>query len=307
MVEEKKESEIILRDERGANIIEVNPEGISRNLVAMITKTDIMTLEDKKFFLDNTERWQMVQKNCHIWRTDVEKKSIIKEYFTTHQQFHQAILENKVFIDETVRLAKDAEIQKLDAEELYVDIENLKETISGLNIDRQQYLEEDKEYKNITYDIRKKDIELRKKTVELQEKAYQIQQSAIAMGYRMSENRSWKVFQDEMLEDMKSQGYTEEQIWDKNFGQKEGYFFLFLTKYAGVKQSKDTGEIFNLTHLAKFTVDEAIEDNTFEDYLKRCNSIQLQSLVELGYIGVKEENGSFQVLIPEQYRKKPQE
>ena len=130
-----KRQEIILMDERGNNIIEVNPDNIARNLVSLTTRTDIMTPEDKKFFIDNTERWGMVQQNCHIWRTSTEKRSILSELPTTHLKFHQAILENKVFVDETVRLAKDAEIQKLDAEELYVDIGLTKEQCAKKNID----------------------------------------------------------------------------------------------------------------------------------------------------------------------------
>ena len=299
-----KRQEIILMDERGNNIIEVNPDNIARNLVSLTTRTDIMTPEDKKFFIDNTERWGMVQQNCHIWRTSTEKRSILSELPTTHLKFHQAILENKVFVDETVRLAKDAEIQKLDAEELYVDIENIKEEISEFTKQREDYEEDSSEYKQLSYRIRKKDIELRKKTVELQEKAYQIQQSAIAMKYRVDELKDWKQFEDEMIEQMKSEGFTDEEIWDKNSAQLLGYFYLFLTKFNAVKSSTDSGEVHNLTYLARFAVDEIIKIGSFEDAVIRCDRTQIQSLVELGYIGVKEENGKLSIMIPEQYKKK---
>lgn len=294
--------ELILNDERGHNIIEVNPDNIAQNLVTVVTKTNIMTPEDKKFFIENTERWGMVQQNCHIWRTNTEKKSILSELPTTHLKFHQALLENKVFIDETVRLAKEAEIQKLDAEELYVDIENLKSEISELENEKAGYQEEDIKYKKISYEIRKKDIELRKKTVELQEKAYQIQQSAIAMKYRVDELKDWKTFEDEMINEMKSQGLSEEEIWDKNSAQLQGYFYLFLTKYNSVKSSTDSGEVHNLTYLAKFAVEEVIKAGEFRSSLARCDRTQLQSLMELGYIGIKEENGKLNILIPEQYK-----
>ena len=301
---EDKRQEVILRDERGNNIIEVNPDNIAKNLVAMTNRADIMTPEDKKFFIENTERWSMVQQNCHIWRTSTEKRSILSELPTTHLKFHQAILENKVFVDETVRLAKDAEIQKLDAEELYVDIENLKEEIADLTEQRSEYEEDSSEYKQFSYRIRKKDIEIRKKTVELQEKAYQIQQSAIAMGYRMAENRAWKQFEDEMIDEMRADGLSDEEIWDKNSAQLLGYFYLFLTKFNAVKSSTDSGEVHNLTYLARFAVDEIIKIGSFEDAVIRCDRTQIQSLVELGYIGVKEENGKLSIMIPEQYKKK---
>ena len=301
---EDKRQEVILRDERGNNIIEVNPDNIAKNLVAMTTRADIMTPEDKKFFIENTERWGMVQQNCHIWRTNTEKRSILSELPTTHLKFHQAILENKVFVDETVRLAKDAEIQKLDAEELYVDIENLKEEITDLEEQRNQYEEDSSEHKQISYRIRKKDIEIRKKTVELQEKAYQIQQSAIAMKYRVDELKDWKQFEDEMIEQMKSEGITDEEIWNKNSAQAMGYFYLFLTKFNAVKSSTDSGEVHNLTYLARFSVEEAIRSGNFENWVVRCDRTQIQSLVDLGYIGVKEENGKVQIIIPEQFRTK---
>lgn len=280
----EKKPEIILRDERGNNIIEVNPDNIATNMVNIATKTDIMTPEDKKFFIDNTERWSLVQQNCHIWRTNIEKKSILSELPTTHLRFHQAILENKVFVDETVRLAKEAEIQKLDAEELYVDIENLKREIEELEENKDASNEKASEYQ-----IKKKSIELRKKTVELQEKAYQIQQSAVAMKYRVDELKDWKTFEDSMIQEMVTAGYSEEQIWDKNFGQLEGYFFHFLTKYQGVFGSKDGGEIHNLTYLARFSVEEAVKNGVFREYLGRCNQVQLHSLQHLGYIQVETE------------------
>ena len=299
---EDDKKEMILRDERGNNIIEVNPDNIAHNLVAMTTKTNIMTTEDKKFFLDNTDRWQMVQQNCHTWRTKTEKRSILSEMPTTHLQFHQAILENKVFVDETVRLAKDAEILKLDTEDLYVDIENLKDKISDLEEERLSHAEDSKEYKNISYQIRKADIEIRKKTVEMQEKAYQIQQSAIAMKYRVDELKDWKAFEDEMIEKMKSEGLSEEDIWNKDSAQKEGYFYLFLTKFSAVQSSTDSGEVHNLTYLAKFAVSEAIKDKVFKQYAKRCNLVQLKSLEQLGVIKINADQAgnivSIDTLVP---------
>lgn len=285
---EDKKTEIVLQDERGTNLFSTNPDDIHHNIVAIATKTDIMTPEDKKFFMENSQRWQAVQTNCHIWRTRTEKESILFEQPTTHAKFHQAILENKVFIDETVRLAKEAEIQKLEAEELHADIENLKDEIQYFEEELSKDMEE-KERRNIKYQIRKKDIELRKKMVELQEKAYNIQQSSIAMKYRVDELKDWKAFEDELIQQMLDEGYTEEEIWNKNAGQEESFFLLFLTKYHGVATGNvtDGGEKHNLTYLAQYAIQKAISNNNFENFLKRCNLIQLESLKHLGYVDFK--------------------
>ena len=127
------------------------------------------------------------------------------------------------------------------------------------------------------------------------------------MLYRIDELKDWKNTEDKLIEEMKNLGYTDEQIWDKNFGQREAYFLLFLTKYQGVKQSKDSGEIHNLTYLARFAVEEAAKDGLFEDYLKRCDRTQINSLAELGYVKIKpqlNEQGEQISLIPDQIKKK---
>ena len=124
------------------------------------------------------------------------------------------------------------------------------------------------------------------------------------MGYRMAENRAWKQFEDEMIDEMRADGLSDEEIWDKNSAQLLGYFYLFLTKFNAVKSSTDSGEVHNLTYLARFAVDEIIKIGSFEDAVIRCDRTQIQSLVELGYIGVKEENGKLSIMIPEQYKKK---
>lgn len=291
---EENKQEIV---KRGTNLFDVNPDNIAKNIVEIATGTDIMTSEDKKFFIKNTDRWQQVQQNCHIWRTSTEKESILFEHPTVHSKFHQAILENKVFVDETVRLAKESEIQKLEAEELYVDMEKLKQEIIKLeSIRMYENSDDDAEYK-----IKKKNIKLRKKTIELQEKVYVIQQSSIAMKYRIAELKDWKAFEDELIQQMQTEGYSDEEIWDKNFGQTEGYFLLFLTKYQGVATGSisDGGEIHNMTYLANYAIQKAINEGKFESYLKRCNRIQLDSLKSLGYIDFKldENSGKMDVSI----------
>lgn len=290
-MEDKKDLVISEDKNTGLNLFDTNPDNVAQNMITVATKTDIMTPEDKKFFIENSERWQAVATNTHIWRTTKEKESILFDHPTNHSKFHQCLLENKVFLDETVRLAKESEIIKLEAEALYIDIEDIKQDIEELKESLVDYSEDSREYRKLKTEISRKDIELRKKTVELQEKTYGVQNSAIAMGYRVAELKDWKDFEDKLLNDLRAEGYTDEQIWDKNYGQSEGFFFLFLNKYEGVSQSTDSGEVHNLTSLARFAVEEAIKTGRINDYLSRCSITHIKSLETLGYIKVNVVDG----------------
>ena len=285
---ENDKKEIIVSEEKnvGLNLFDTNPENVAVNMVKVATQTDIMTSEDKKFFVANSDRWQAVATNTHIWRTTQEKETILFEHPTLHSKFHQCLLENKVFLDETVRLAKESEIIKLDAESLYVDIEDLKLDLEELEEELAGTLPDSREFRKIKTEIARVNIALRKKTVELQEKTYAVQNSAIAMKYRVLELKDWKAFEDELLSQLREAGYSEEEIWSKNFGQEEGFFFMFLNKYQGVHQSTDSGEVHNLTNLARYAVESAIKHNKFRSYLPRCNPQQLDSLQKLGYIKI---------------------
>jgi hypothetical protein len=307
MTQEDKKELIIKREEYGTSLVDMSDVHTAKNTMQAIVRHDVIRPQDKQFFLDNMERWNDVSTKTHIWRTFSEKKSILSELPTTHLRFHQAILENKVFYEQTLLLDKEAKMTKLEAEELYVDIENLQDNIKELQENLENTIEDSKEYRQLNYQIRKKDIELRKKLTELHEKAMAIKNQENQMLYRIDELRDWKRMEDSMIEEMKSQGMTEEEIYNKNKSQESGNFFLFLTKYSAVKQSKDTGEINNLTYLAQFYVDESIKDNKFEDYLRMCNRIQIQSLLELGYIQAKEkeDKSGFEILIPEELKKRP--
>ena len=310
MTNQDRKNELAVRKEDYGLSIADTTDSIesARSTIQAIIKHDVVRAEDKQFFLANMDRWSDVSTKTHIWRTFSEKKSILSELPTTHLKFHQAILENKVFYEQTLLLDKEAKMTKLEAEELYIDAENLKSEIEELQEELINYKEDSKEYRQTNYQIRKKDVELRKKLTELHEKAIAVKNQENAMLYRMDELRDWKKMVDEMIEEMKSKGMSDEEIWDKNASQESGNFFLFLTKYSAVKFSKDTGEINNLTYLAKFYVDESVKDNKFEDYLRMCDRVQLQSLIELGYVQTKENEAKtgFEILIPSEFKKRPE-
>jgi len=311
MSEQEKRNELVIRKEDYGLTIADSTDSIesARNTIQAIVRHDVVRSEDKQFFLANMDRWSDVSTKTHIWRTFSEKKSILSELPTTHLKFHQAILENKVFYEQTLLLDKEAKMTKLEAEELYIDAENLKAEIEELQEEIIDYGENSKEYRQVNYQIRKKDVELRKRLTELHEKAIAVKNQENAMLYRIDELRDWKVMVDDMIDEMKLQGMTDDQIWDKNTAQSSGNFFLFLTKYSAVKFSKDTGEINNLTYLARFYVEEAVKNNKFEEYLHITNDVQKRSLLELGYIQVKENEADktkLEILIPEEFRKRPE-
>lgn len=253
-------------------LFDTNPDNIGTNLVAMVKQFEVMKPEDKQFMIENKERLQMVATKTFMWRTELEKRSIINDiqFPTLHAKFHQCILENSVFLNESIRLAKEFETTKLEAEELNLDVEELKAKQSELDPESIEY--------------RKIDVQIRKKVVDLQEKTYTLQNMHTAMNYRMAEMKDWKQLEDDLINAMRERGYSDEQIWDKQFGQEESAFFLFLNKMIGIESSKDSGEIENLTSLAIFGVENAIRKGNFETYLKKCNNIQLEVLSRLGFI-----------------------
>ena len=306
MTEQKKnELTVVNTKDYGLSLVDMATDvEVAKHTMQMIVGHNVINEADKQFFLANTERWNEVSTKTHIWRTFAEKKSILFEWPTTHLKFHQSILECKVFKEQALQLDKEAKMTKLEAEELYIDVENIEADIKDLEEDLEQSTD-DRARRALEYAIKKKSIKLRKKLTNLHEKAMAAQNQENQMMYRMDELRDWVKLQDDMIAEMKEQGMTDEFIWDKNKAQETGNFFLFLTKYIGVKQSKDTGEISNLTNLARHYVDEAIKAKTFIGMLQFCDNTQKQSLLELGYIQVKEnaeKPGSYDIFYPESYK-----
>ena len=77
-----------------------------------------------------------------------------------YSKFHQAILEQKVQLDQALQLARDYENAKLDRELMILEIEELKEVIDLKNFSN--------------FNKKKKEIELKKKEIALSFKDYDI-------------------------------------------------------------------------------------------------------------------------------------
>jgi len=236
------------------------------DMLRTVNATEAITPDDANFLVEHKEHLAKVFTNVHIWRTDSQKKSIISDVYhpTVHGKFHQAILEQKVQVDQAFYLAKDFELKKLEIEDLILDLAELKDTPRN--------------------EVKRKRI-----NVELKFKKYELKQMQIAMKYRMEEVRGWQKLEEELLEQMKDK--TEEYIWTKDAGEIEEQFFKFLTNLQGLKQTTDAGEVRNLMALATHGVKQAKEAGIYDELKCQCNTYQLESLVFLGEI-TKAEYGS---------------
>lgn len=224
----------------------------------------LMSPEDKRFLVVNQPHLTAVMERTHMWRTDIQKRSIISDQYhpTLHSKFHQAILEQKVQLDQTFQLAKDFEDKRMDVEELLLDMEELdgKTDISD----------------------KRKEIRKRKLQLSIAFKQYELKQCQTAMNYRMSEVKGWQVLEQDLLEQMRAEGMDEETIWSKNAGEVESMFFQFLTNMQGLAKSSDGAEANNLVALAKFGIEQAKQLGRFDEWVKRCDTYQLDSLRHLG-------------------------
>lgn len=254
----------------------INERSIAENMVESVRNISIIKPNDLTFLKENQKHLSTVCEKTFIWRTRQQKLSILHDNYhpTLHGKFHQSILEQKVFFEQAVELAKQAEELKLKLEALLLDKEELELKLEAGN--------------SGSLANRRLDIQLREKQLEIGAKGYQLQQCTVAMDYRMREIKDWKSLQDELIVGMKEQGYTDEMIWDKEAGEAEDHFFLFLGNFQAVHQSKDSGEIQNLTALARHGVDQAIGLGKFKEWLPRCNDRQVKSLIELGYLRAKD-------------------
>lgn len=219
----------------------------------------IFKKDDYGFLVEHKEHLAAVFENVHMWRTDSQKRSIISDAYhpTLHSKFHQAICEQKVQLDQAFYLAKDFEMKKLEIEELAIDLSELGETPRD-------------------------DVKRRRIQIDMQFKQYELKQMEIAMNFRMSEVKGWQQLEEQLLEQMRAEGMEEEVIWNKNAGEIEYMFFQFLTNLQGLKNSTDGAEAHNLVALAKFGVQQAKEIGKFDEWLKRCNPAQMDSLRFLG-------------------------
>lgn len=266
-----------------------NSKPLAENMLALVQNLQIIKKEDQKFLVEHKERWQNVVEKTFIWRTLQQKLSIIHDQYhpTAHAKFQQSILECKVFFEQAVELHAQAEVIKNDLEALVLD----KEEVEGFLAKGVWEKEDGQALKFAPGSVneRRLQLKIRELDLKIQQKTYGLQQCQVQMTYRMKEIRDWKDIQDKLMDVMREQGMTEEQMWDKQSGEAESHFFLFLGNYQAVHQSKDTGEIQNLTALARHGIEQAMALGKFEEWSKRCDHNQIKSLIELGYIKI---NGS---------------
>lgn len=243
-------SDIIVRDANTA----------VSNILDTIRPMSVIKKEDQQFLVEHKEHFAQVFEKTYIWRTDTQKLSIVSDNYhpTLHSKFHQAMLEQKVQLDQTFYLAKDFELKKLDIEELLLDLEELGDTARD-------------------------EIKRKKLQIELQFKKYELDQMVIAMNYRMAEVKGWQTIQDDLLAKMRESGMDEETIWNKNAGEIESMFFATLTNLQGLAKTTDGAEANNLVALAKFYVQKVAESGRLSELKTKCSAAQLDSLRFLGY------------------------
>lgn len=225
------------------------------DILSSVDKMEVISKEDNSFLQENKEHLGKVLLNTHIWRTDEQKESIIADGFcpTTHAKFHQAMAEQKVQFDQALYLGKEFEIAKLDLQEKFLDLEELK-------------------------DSQRDRIKAQKLQIEIQFMEYELQQMKTAMLYRMKEIKGWKKIQDRLIGELKENGVSEEDIWSKDAGQGAAMFLSSLTNLQGIKSSTDGAERNNLIQLAMFAYKRMKESGRLEEMKGCCNPMQLESL-----------------------------
>lgn len=254
----------------------MNPQ-YTTEIAKIIRETHLITEEDNKFLTDNAGNFKKIADNSYMWRTKGQKLSIISNQFfpTDHSKFHQAILETKVQFNELMRLAVSAENAKLDIEEVELDVEEVEHRMKTMETN--------------TIEFKKNDVQLRRLQIDFRQKMIDLNHFKTAAKYRMKEVKQWKDIQDGLYESMSKAGMSDEDIWNKESQELEDQFFMFLSKMNGIEQSTDAAEVTNLSGLAKFAVEQAIEMGVFEILVRKCNKVQMQSLAKLGYIRQKTE------------------
>ncbi len=229
------------------------------NILETIRPMQVVKSEDQAFLVEHKQHFAKVFEKVHIWRTDTQKLSIVSDNYhpTLHSKFHQAILEQKVQLEQAFYLAKDFEMKRLEIEELVLDLEELGDTARD--------------------EIKRKRIQ-----IDLSFKKYELDQMAIAMNYRMAEVKGWQKIEEDLLEKMRASGMDEETIWSKDAGEVESMFFATLTNLQGLAKSTDGAEANNLVALARFYTQKVKEAGRLEELKKKCNPAQLDSLRFLG-------------------------
>ena len=252
-----------------------NPVGY---MLDSIKSVSVLKPEDNLFLMENKEHLWKVMEKSYIWRTDAEKRSIISDSYkpTLHSKMSQSMAELKVQTDQAFYLAKAYEEKRLEMEELEIQLEGVQEEIGFLVGDGRPVND-----RNLrTYQIQEK-----RYSMDIQFKQYELKQMEIQMHYRMEEIRGWKVIQDELIGKMQSEGMDDDAIWNKQSGEIEDLFFMFLNNLQGIRNSTDGGERNNLVALAVYGIQQAQQAGIYEKLLDRCTPIQIDSIGILKQIG----------------------
>ncbi len=229
------------------------------SILATVKEVPVLTEEDHSFLVENKQHLAKVFQHTHMWRTDIQKKSIVNDmqFPTIHAKFHQTMLEQKVQFDQAMYLAKDFELKKLEIEEDQLKLEELK---------------------NMYGDNKLNNIKIKKLEIELQFKSYELNNMKIAMNYRMAEVKGWKKIQTDLMSKMETEGLNEETIWNKEDGELTSLFYLTLNNLQGIKQTTDSAEYNNLLSLAVFSVKQVQERGLLEKLANNLTDLQKDSL-----------------------------
>ena len=259
-------------DEKNTDLALI-PELSPTTYINPATSLTAFEKDDMHFLEKNKETIAKVYKHTYMWRTDAQKRSILSDFFypTAHSKFHQAILEQKVQLDQALQLAKDFEFAKLDRESIALIIEETKEEIKKCRAE------------GLEIKARKSEIDLRKQEISLSFKDYEIANLKNTMTYRMKEVKGWQFIEDQLIEAMRANGLSDEEIWNKESGEVYNNFFMFINNFMGVKQSTDSAEVNNLTSLALHAIKEAIQSGMIQKLIPLCDAKQRQVLVDLGF------------------------
>ncbi len=236
------------------------------SLVGEVKNTSIVSKEQGEFLLANTENFNSIMKNTYVWRTKNQKLSIVSDDYhpTLHSKFHQVILESKVFFENMIQLWAESERSKIDLQRKELDLQESEEKLSSLDHNSLAYKREILNQEEIK--------------IDLKIKVFNFEQNKNAMNYRIKELQQWKEIQDALYTEMKKEGLSDEEIWDKETNEIEGHFFLFLNNLKGIGNSTDGGEINNLIALARHGVKTAKQAGIYDRLIKKCTPAQLNAL-----------------------------
>lgn len=222
------------------------------------------------FFREKGEEIKKTFEKTWMWRTAGQKRSIINDHNfpTIHSKFHQAMLEQKVQLNETLELSKTYEETLLKQE----DLEYQKEGILD-------------EIEKETDELKKKrlDVKLRKIELKIQYKKYEIENQKIACDYRMKEVKDWEAIKESLKSIMIEANMTEEEIYNKETDEVSTQFFTYINTYIGIQGSTNGAEIDNITTSATFAVQQAIDTGMINSLLSQCTEEQIRAIKSLKF------------------------